>query len=231
MTWQPRLHEILFADSFSANVLSSLGYVMMFYRRFFLTGIVTCAIILQTLAGHSADLTDSEKSDFFEKRIRPVLVQHCYKCHSMDSKQAKGGLRLDSREAIRKGGDSGPAVIPGDTEESLLLQALAYDGSFYDMPPAGKLSDAQIADLSQWIQDGAYDPRRATATTENMTDNRKSAQNHWAFQPIRPQPIPQVKNSQWPKSDLDRFILHGIEQGVATGSPCRPVDLASPGLV
>lgn len=212
MTWQPRLHEILVADSFSANVLSSLGYVMMFHRRFFLTGIVTCAIILQTLAGHSAELTDSEKSDFFEKRIRPVLVQHCYKCHSTDSKQAKGGLRLDSREAIRKGGDSGPAVIPGDTEESLLLQALAYDGSFYDMPPAGKLSDAQIADLSQWIQDGAYDPRRATATTENITDNRKSAQNHWAFQPIRPQAVPQVKNSQWPKSDLDRFILHRIEE-------------------
>lgn len=170
--------------------------------------------------------TTSEKSEkdvaFFETRVRPVLVQHCYKCHSVETKQAKGGLRLDSRDAIRKGGDSGPAVIPGDADESLLLQAIAYDGSFYDMPPAGKLTDAQIADLRQWITSGAADPRESKPALNLAESTTNSGKNHWAFQPVKPQPVPVVKDKAWATSPVDHFILNSLE--AKNLKPAPPAD-------
>ena len=125
--------------------------------------------------------------EFFESRIRPILVNHCYKCHSESSKQSKGGLRLDSRESTIKGGDSGPAIIPGNVNDSLIIQAVAYDGGLYDMPPSGKLTEIQISDLKKWVQSGAADPRKSdgtgliTVSKPAMVD----AKNHWAFQPVK----------------------------------------------
>ena len=102
--------------------------------------------------------------DFFEKKIRPVLIEHCYRCHSAESKKLKGGLRLDTRRAIRRGGESGdPSVVPGEPEKSLLLAALRYED--LEMPPDRKLPSRVIADFEKWIRMGAPDPRDDAATT------------------------------------------------------------------
>src|SRR5947207_1936174 len=97
--------------------------------------------------------------DFFEKKIRPVLVEHCYSCHSTAAKKHKGGLLLDTREVIRKGGDSGPAVVPGQPADSWLIRAVHYTDPDVRMPPKGKLPAEVIADLERWIANGAADPR------------------------------------------------------------------------
>lgn len=99
--------------------------------------------------------------DFFEAKIRPILVKHCYECHSQEAGEVQGGLYLDSRESSRVGGDTGPAVVPKELDKSLLLQAIRYDG--LEMPPEGKLSDHVIADFEQWIAAGAPDPREGQA--------------------------------------------------------------------
>src|SRR5262245_49595301 len=98
-----------------------------------------------------------EQVEFFEKKIRPVLVEHCYECHSAQSDKLKGKLLLDNREAARKGGESGPAVIPGDPDSSLVVQALRYEN--FEMPPKGKLPAEVIANFEHWIKQGAADPR------------------------------------------------------------------------
>src|SRR5262249_12639372 len=100
-----------------------------------------------------------EQIDFFEKKIRPVLVEHCYKCHSAAAAKLKGGLLPDSRDGLIKGGDSGPVLVPGDPAKSLLLQAIRY--TELQMPPGGKLADSVAADFERWIRDGATDPRDA----------------------------------------------------------------------
>ena len=97
----------------------------------------------------------------FEAKIRPVLIRECYSCHSAGAKSIKGGLRLDSRAAVRAGGESGPILVPGQPEESPIMEALRYEGP--EMPPRGKLPDAVIADFARWIQLGAPDPRDGTA--------------------------------------------------------------------
>ena len=151
--------------------------------------------------------------EFFESRIRPILVNHCYKCHSELSKQSKGGLRLDSRESTIKGGDSGPAIIPGNVNDSLIIQAVAYDGGFYDMPPSGKLTEIQISDLKKWVQSGAADPRKSdgtgliTVSKPAMVD----AKNHWAFQTVKKPDLPRVIQKDWPLDPIDHFILAKLE--------------------
>ena len=121
-------------------------------RIFFLL-IPTGLFVLQL----KADETDS--AAFFEKRIRPVLVEHCYECHSASAQAIKGGLRLDTREAIRSGGESGPGVVPGDLELGSVVSAMKYES--VEMPPKGKLSESVSADFEKWVADGAIDPRDA----------------------------------------------------------------------
>ena len=104
--------------------------------------------------GQIGDATP-EGIEFFEKRVRPVLVGHCYPCHSTEGKKARGGLLLDSREAILKGGDSGPALVAGDPDKSLFIRAVRHVGPDLRMPPGKKLSDTQVADLAAWVRMGA----------------------------------------------------------------------------
>ncbi|HCD00208.1 MAG TPA: hypothetical protein DER64_06725, partial [Planctomycetaceae bacterium] len=104
---------------------------------------------------------DSAAVRFFELRIRPVLQKHCFKCHSATSKPAKGNLRLDFRDGLRTGGDSGPTVIPGRPDKSLLIRALEHRGP--KMPPPGKLPRNVVADFRAWVLDGAVDPRTGPA--------------------------------------------------------------------
>ena len=148
---------------------------------------------------------------FFESKIRPVLVEHCYACHSADAaknKKLKGGLLLDSREGLRQGGDNGPALIPGDAKKSLLLSLLRHDPKVGKMPPKAKLSDEIIADFAKWIDMGAPDPRDGKiAAADKYKVDFDEARQRWAFQLPKKITPPAVKNMNWPRSDLDRFVL------------------------
>jgi hypothetical protein len=163
--------------------------------------------------------------EFFEKKVRPVLVEHCYSCHSAQSNKKKGGLLLDTREAIRKGGDTAPAVIPGKPNESLLLKAVRQTDDMLKMPPKGKLPDVIIADLEAWVKMGAPDPRdRATVaaagTWEEMLRNRRQ---WWSLQPVRKPALPTIRNPQFTAPNpIDAFILAKLdEKGLA---PTEPAD-------
>lgn len=138
---------------------------------------------------------------FFEKDVRPLLVKRCYACHSARGK-TRGGLRLDSRAGWEKGGDTGPALRPGDPDRSLLIQAIRHGDAKRAMPPAGKLPEAEIAILVRWVRMGAPDPRTDALT---RTDPKQPL-NHWAFQPPRLPAIPEVKDATWPRGEIDRFI-------------------------
>jgi len=152
--------------------------------------------------------------EFFEKKIRPVLVEKCYACHSGQSKMPMGGLRLDSAAAIRKGGDSGPAIAPGNPSKSLLMEAIRYASLRIKMPPAGKLPAEQIADFEQWITMGAHDPRtEAPAALPAKKDiDWQQARQFWSFQMPVKTPAPPVKNSAWVKTPIDAFLLSALEK-------------------
>ena len=184
-----------------------------------LFGIAGTAIWLPTSAAFSADrpLTP-EDSEFFEQKIRPLLIERCFKCHA-DGKQIKGGLRLDSRRGWEKGGDTGPTIVPGKPDMSLLVQAIRYQDADLRMPPGGKLADSEIALLEQWVQRGAHDPRDETNPGDKTAFNRAAALNHWAYQPLRQVPLPAVRNTNWPLDETDYFILAALEDRGLQPSP------------
>jgi hypothetical protein len=158
---------------------------------------------------------------FFETKIRPVLVEHCYQCHSAAAKKPKGGLLLDSRTGVRKGGESGPAIVPGKPGESLLLKALRYTDEELKMPPKGKLPAAVVADFERWIAMGAPDPRDAAvvAGKKGKGIDFTAAGRHWAYHPIRMPAVPAVKDKYWPANLIDVFILARLEASGLTPSP------------
>jgi mono/diheme cytochrome c family protein len=121
--------------------------------------------------------------EFFEKKIRPALVQHCYECHSADAKALKGGLLLDSRDGWKRGGDSGPSIVPNKPGDSLLVKALKHEDG-YEMPPKGKLPDEVIADFVKWVEQGAPDPRTAPAKAIARREiDIAAGKQFWCFQP------------------------------------------------
>ena len=156
-----------------------------------------------------------EGIEFFEKKIRPVLVERCYTCHSSESAQVQGSLLLDSREGMLKGGKSGPALVPGEPDESLLIKALRYNEKDLKMPPGEKLAADVIADFEAWVKMGAQDPRKpetAVVLDEKPAYDFAEARKFWAFQPPRIYPPPKVKNKHWPKNWIDRFVLAKLEE-------------------
>ena len=162
---------------------------------------------------------NSDAATFFETKIRPLLVDHCFSCHG-DGK-AMGGVRLDSRAAMLKGGDHGPVLNPGSPEQSLLLRVVHYDGAV-KMPPAGKLSADAIAALTQWVKMGA--PWPETKAAENAASASRyvispEKKNFWSFQPVKNAPLPAVKNRAWVKSPIDAFILADLEKKGLTPAP------------
>ncbi len=146
---------------------------------------------------------------FFEKHIRPVLVGKCYQCHAADSKEIKGGLVLDTRDGLLKGGDSGPAVVPKNIDDSILIEALKHEG--LEMPPNEKLSDDVIAKFEQWVRMGAPDPRDGKAVVAKREIDFVKAREHWSFQAIKQPQVPAVDLAAWPRTDIDRFILAKLE--------------------
>jgi hypothetical protein len=153
---------------------------------------------------------DGAGVEFFERRVRPLLVKHCYSCHSAEARKLRGGLRLDFAEGVRKGGTSGPALVPGNPAASLLIRAVRYEDKRLRMPPGGKLSDAEIADLEGWVKRGAPDPRTAGVTPAKPPDLAR-AREFWSFRPVREHPVPAVKDGAWPRNPVDRFILAKLE--------------------
>jgi hypothetical protein len=166
---------------------------------------------------------DPQQIAFFEKSIRPVLVKECYSCHATTAKKIRGGLTLDTRDGLRKGGDNGPALVPGDPKKSLLIQAIKHVQDELTMPPKKKLADEVIADFEKWVAMGAPDPRDgAMRLTKNEIDIEKG-RRFWSFQAPHKTPPPPVKDAAWPKGDIDRFLLAALE---AKG--LRPVADADP---
>ena len=169
--------------------------------------LLACVWLLVSVAT-AADEPSAEELDFFETRIRPVLVEHCYECHSAAAESPKGGLRVDLRETLKRGGDTGPSIVPGQPDNSLLIDAVRY-GSL-EMPPTGKLPDRVVADLVKWVAMGAPDPRDGKpADTASRADD---GANHWAFQPIDDPGRPVVSDASWPLAESDWFILSRLER-------------------
>ena len=161
--------------------------------------------------------------DFFERKIRPVLVQECYSCHSAEAKKHKGGLLVDTKKGLLDGGDTGPAIVPGKPNESLLIKAIRYTDPDLRMPPKAKLPADVIADFEKWIAMGAADPRTGTAKVAgHKYPSVEEGRKFWAFQPVKMPAIPQVKDAAWPRNDIDRFILGKIEE--KSLRPNRPTD-------
>lgn len=167
--------------------------------------------VLSCFIGAFAD----ESSDrvgiaYFESNIRPILVARCYSCHSESSDELKGGLRLDTREGARAGGDSGAAVVPGDPSKSHLIAAIKYDG--LEMPPDAKLSDAEIESIEKWIKIGAPDPRDGPARLTKPQFDPTKARDFWSLKPITAPPLPRCEDEDWPTSSVDCFVKAKLEQ-------------------
>ena len=163
--------------------------------------------------------------EFFEKKVRPVLVQHCYECHSATAKKLKAGLRLDSRAGLLEGGDLGPAIVPGDPEKSRLIEAIRYGNVDLKMPKNGKLPDAIIADLTAWVKMGAPWPveKVGKKNTAAAFDLAKRKQEHWCWQPIIANGPPKVRDTAWASTDIDRFLLAKLEaKGITPAAAADP---------
>src|SRR5262249_58322982 len=130
--------------------------------------------------------------EFFEKKVRPVLAANCFQCHSTQVKKVKGGLLLDSRPGVLRGGDNGPAVVPGQPDKSRLIEAVRYENVEIQMPPKGKLPNSAIADLVAWVKMGAPWPKEdeSKAALYDEFNMEKRRREHWAWQPVRPRTPP-----------------------------------------
>ena len=168
----------------------------------------------------SAVIADDTRLDFFEKRIRPVLVSHCYKCHSAESAtkgKLKGALALDTRKGMLKGGENGASIIPGKPAESLLIKALKYSG--LEMPPTEKLPPQVIADFEKWIGDGAFDPREGDILIKKQGLSIEDGKKFWSFIPPKKFDLPKVRQNDWPSDPIDFFVLSKMETQKLTPSP------------
>jgi cytochrome c553 len=164
-----------------------------------------------------------EQLEFFEKQVRPILANRCYKCHGSETKKPKGELRVDSRLALLAGGDTGPAIVPGNAKESLLIDAINH-GDVYQMPPKTKMPQAEIDVLTKWVEQNAPWPKEDAqvvkqADSFNLQERKAS---HWCWQPIKPYPVPKVGDSAWQRHAVDAFIRKRLEKANLT-----PANIAS----
>jgi len=177
-------------------------------RAFFLFSLTVC------LKSSAQQLTRAQ-SDFFESKIRPILVNDCYKCHSKQAVKIKGGLLLDTSAGLLKGGDTGAAVVPGDPNKSLLIEAVNYTNQDLQMPPNKKLSDGEIADLVSWVKMGAPDTRVVGTNQVNYIASR----DHWSFKPIKNPPVPTFQDTTWIKTPVDAFVLAKLQENDLKPNP------------
>lgn len=179
--------------------------------------------LLLPAAGSSvlADASDLRPEDveFFERKIRPLLIEHCYSCHSAEATSVHGGLRLDSAAGLHHGGDSGPAIDMKNPENSLLLDVIRYGGEI-QMPPKGMLAEAEVAAFSSWVRRGA--PFPGSGDQPDRTDGAidfATGRQFWSFQPVQRHPLPPVQNESWPQTRIDWFVLAAMERAGLEPSP------------
>ncbi len=156
----------------------------------------------------------SDERQFFEAKIRPVLVKSCFGCHSAQAKEIEGGLLMDSRQGLLRGGENGPIIVPGNVSKSRLIEAIRYNNKDLQMPPdegGGKLPDSVIRDFENWVSMGAPDPRDDGTATAAKAYDTTEAKKWWSFQPLKRPPTPTVADADWVKQDSDRFVLAALE--------------------
>lgn len=196
---------------------------VIFKRTTLITYLATILLASFSAVVRADQQPTQQQLEFFEKKVRPLLVKHCYECHSVNSKRIEGEFLLDSRASLLKGGESGVAIVLGDVAGSPLIEAIRYET--YEMPPKGKLPASDIATLERWVGMGAPWPDEAAPVADNARDEfdlerRKS--EFWVWQPVRSDTPPAVTNSAWPRSDLDRYIQARLEE--ADLSPAGDAD-------
>ena len=175
-------------------------------------------MVCLTACVSSADSAEQDQTLYFREKIEPVLKSQCYGCHSNQADKVQGGLRLDSRAGLRRGGESGPSVAPGKIGESLLIQAIRHDGGLAMPPKQPKLSDSTIADFVKWVETGAFDPRDG-ADSDDASSGLKDGLQHWAFQSVKKVDPPSVKDDAWSRSTIDAFVLAKLEERQWQPSP------------
>ena len=180
---------------------------------------ILVSLCIATTWQAAAPADEPANLEFFESKVRPLLAEHCQKCHGAEKQ--KGGLRLDSRSAVLKGGDNGPAAIPGKPAESLMVEAVGYSGDL-QMPPKSRLAKEDVATINRWVEMGLPWPETSSKTsvdTKATFDIQARKQAHWAWRPIQSPPIPQVKLAAWPRDPLDAFLLAQLEAKGLTPAP------------
>ena len=215
----------------SGQFLTACRAPLVLLAGLFLPLLAAAAPAAEPSAAPASAVDTLREREFFEQKIRPVLVKHCYRCHAADSQPLRGGLRLDTAAAVRAGGDSGPAVIPGQPADSPLLAALRYDG--LQMPPDRRLPDQVIADFTRWITHGAHDPRTARRTPVTAPRPAAAGQparpgtaGHWAWQPLAVTSPPVITQPARARNAIDRFILHRLDAtGLEQAPPASPAVL------
>ncbi len=183
------------------------------------------AVVAVAPGAEGVEPISPDQEAFFEAKIRPVLVKECYGCHSNKAGNVRGGLRLDTKQLTLLGGSSGPAVVPGSPEDSLLYTAMMHQD--FEMPPRRKLADDVIADFRRWIEMGAPDPRETKSVeikaTISEADIQQARETFWAYQHPQDHPTPRVTNDSWPKTKVDHFILEKLEsEGLRPASDAEP---------
>ena len=177
-------------------------------------GLAACLLLPgmapDTLSAEDAGDGKSPGIVLFEQQVQPALVKHCYRCHSQKGEDIGGGLELDSPTGLFRGGDSGPAVIPHEPDKSPLIRMLRHDDDVSAMPPESKLTDQVVSAFAEWVRLGAPDPRKASGPTAKQ-QRLEAGQSHWAFQPPRAAAPPRVRQENWPRGMIDRFMLARME--------------------
>lgn len=189
-------------------------------RRFVVRCLPLLSLLLTVLAADAGVQADDDPQllQFFEQKIRPVLVQHCYKCHSAKSSQVRGGLLVDSRAGLLRGGDSGPAVVPGDVQAGQLLAALRHET--VEMPPDRRLPDSVIEDFQSWIRAGAVDPRAGEVSEARQQIDIEQGRQFWSFRPVQNPDVPEA-GGDWARDAADHFLAEGWAGAGLTGVPAE----------
>jgi len=180
--------------------------------------VFVCAVIISASSAWSQEPLSRGDLEFFEAKVRPVLVKRCFSCHSTEAKKTRGGLALDGRSSVLEGGDHGPAAVAGKPEESRLIEAIRYKNPDFSMPPAGKLPDHESAVLIEWVRRGLPYPETSKKLTRNAI-NIEAGRKFWSFQPLRPRPAPPVAENAWVRTKIDAFVLAELEKQRLTHSP------------
>ena len=192
-------------------------------------GPILVVLALGLVTAAPAVAADPKGLEFYEKKVRPVFAEHCGKCHSSEAaknKKLKGGLLLEGRDALLAGGDSGPAVVPGKPAESLLVETLKYDGDV-KMPPKGKLPAAVVADIEKWVAMGAPAPAAVGGPAKQVGLSVEQGRQFWSYKPPVKPDVPAVRAGDWPRNDIDRFILAALEaKGLAPAPDADRATLA-----